>query len=128
MLYVFGKDEVWALFVQTAGKREYEIAKGITVCIGKVIFKTESRLGHTSGGAGSQNFSRNLSGKKVIGDKYFLFRDGPSNVHCTCIALELGPDMFCPGMGHEHFWTSGTDQAEEGKLVTNLIIIKIFEL
>ena len=20
-----------------------------------------------------------------------------------------------PGMGHEHFWTSGTDQAEEGK-------------
>ena len=25
------------------------------------------------------------------------------------------PNSICPGMGEEHFWTSGTDQAEEGK-------------
>ena len=27
------------------------------------------------------------------------------------------PNYICPciGMGEEHFWTSGTDQAEEGK-------------
>jgi len=28
---------------------------------------------------------------------------------------ELGDHIQSFGMGHEHFWTSGTDQAEEGK-------------
>jgi hypothetical protein len=30
-----------------------------------------------------------------------------------CILIEKS--YFFIGMGHEHFWTSGTDQGEEGK-------------
>ena len=31
------------------------------------------------------------------------------------------PLFYFPGMGEEHFWTSGADQAEEGRLGTQNI-------
>ena len=34
------------------------------------------------------------------------------NLVICFVTYNIGP---CPGMGEEHFWTSGKDQAEEGK-------------
>ena len=31
------------------------------------------------------------------------------------LKIKLSLLRLCLGMGHEHFWTSGTDQGEEGK-------------
>ena len=31
------------------------------------------------------------------------------------MSLEFTNFVYFLGMGHEHFWTSGTDQGEEGK-------------
>ena len=37
--------------------------------------------------------------------------------------------LISAGFGHEHFWTSGTDQAEEGKYVELLYSLQnIFQL
>ena len=36
------------------------------------------------------------------------------------VKIRVPSNISCLGMGHEHFWTSGTDQAEEGKSVTSL--------
>ena len=43
--------------------------------------------------------------------------------HFVCYIKQI--ISFVSGMGHEHFWTSGTDQAEEGKYVAANKINKI---
>lgn len=41
-------------------------------------------------------------------------RKGCSLIIQIIIIINYYEILFCLGLGHEHFWTSGTDQAEEG--------------